>query len=101
MNQLRARRREGGGGGVLARAREGFPRKKRPVRPIFLFCEVKYAKLLEMSSFFPPYIILGVGKHHDLGNEKCQTVGDALRVVEDERRGGPDAAPARWHRRHS
>ena len=28
--------------------------------------------------FFPPHIILRVGKQQDLGNEFCQTVGDAL-----------------------
>jgi hypothetical protein len=31
-----------------------------------------------MNSFFSPHIILGVDKHHDLRNKKCQTVGDAL-----------------------
>jgi hypothetical protein len=39
MNQLRARRREGDDGGVLARAREGFTRKKRLVGPIFDFAK--------------------------------------------------------------
>jgi hypothetical protein len=43
----------------------------------FLNWEVNYAKHLEMSSFCPPHIILGVGKYYDLGNRKCQTVGDA------------------------
>jgi hypothetical protein len=28
--------------------------------------------------FFPPHIILGVGKQRNLGNKICQTVGDAL-----------------------
>jgi hypothetical protein len=78
MNQPRARRREGDGGGVLVRAREGFTRKKKARRTDFWFCQEKYAKLLEMSSFFLPHIILGVGKHHDLANKKYQTVGDAL-----------------------
>jgi hypothetical protein len=41
-------------------------REKRLVGPIFDFARVKYAKLLELSSFFLPHIILGVGKHHDL-----------------------------------
>jgi hypothetical protein len=45
---------------------------------------VKYAKLLEMDSFFLPHIILGASKHHDLRNKKCQTVGDALRRREGE-----------------
>jgi hypothetical protein len=36
---------------------------------------------LEMGFFSRSHIILGVGKHHDLGNEKYQTVGDALRVL--------------------
>jgi hypothetical protein len=31
-----------------------------------------------MRSFFPPHIILGVGKQRDLGNKICQTVRDAL-----------------------
>jgi hypothetical protein len=35
---------------------------------------------LEIRSFFPPHIILGVGKQRDLGNKICQTVGDALRT---------------------
>lgn len=38
----------------------------------------EYTKLLEMSSFFSFYIILGAGKYRDLGSVKCQTVGDAL-----------------------
>jgi hypothetical protein len=29
--------------------------------------------------FFSSHIILGVGKHHDLGKKEYQTVGDALR----------------------
>jgi hypothetical protein len=29
-----------------------------------------------MRSFFPPHIILGLGKQRDLGNKICQTVGD-------------------------
>jgi hypothetical protein len=29
--------------------------------------------------FFPPHIILGVGKQRDFGNKICQTVGDALK----------------------
>jgi hypothetical protein len=40
--------------------------------------ETKFAKLLEIQSFFPPRIILGVGKQQDLRNQICQTVGDAL-----------------------
>jgi hypothetical protein len=40
--------------------------------------ETKIFKLLEMRSFFPPHIILGVGKQRDLGNKICQTVGDSL-----------------------
>jgi hypothetical protein len=40
--------------------------------------ETKFAKLLEMRSFFPPHIILGVDKQRDLGNKICQIVGDAL-----------------------
>jgi hypothetical protein len=39
---------------------------------------VNYAELLEIDSFFSSHIILEVGKDYDLGNEKCQTVGDAL-----------------------
>jgi hypothetical protein len=42
--------------------------------------ETKFAKLLEMRSFFPPHIIFGVGKQRDLENKICQTVGDALRA---------------------
>jgi hypothetical protein len=30
-----------------------------------------------MRSFFPPHIILGVGKQQDLKNQICQTVEDA------------------------
>jgi hypothetical protein len=44
----------------------------------FGFLETKIAKLLEMRSFFPPHIILGVGKQRDLRNKFCQTVGNAL-----------------------
>jgi hypothetical protein len=43
-----------------------------------MFLETKFAKLLEMRSFFPPHIILGVDKQQDLGNKICQTVGEAL-----------------------
>jgi ribulose 1,5-bisphosphate carboxylase large subunit-like protein len=39
--------------------------------------KIKFAKLLEMRSFFPHHIILGVDKQRDLGNKICQTVGDA------------------------
>jgi hypothetical protein len=55
----------------------GPAKKNMLVGPTFLFWEVNFVKLLEMSFFFPPHIILGVGKQHDLGNEKYQTVGDA------------------------
>jgi hypothetical protein len=34
-----------------------------------------------MRSFFPPHIILGVGKQQDLGNKICQTVGDAQVIL--------------------
>jgi hypothetical protein len=44
----------------------------------FGFLKTKFAKLLEMRSFFPLHIILGVDKQRDLGNKICQTVGDAL-----------------------
>jgi hypothetical protein len=43
-----------------------------------MFLETKFAKLLEMNSFFPSHIILGVGKQRDLRNKICQTVRDAL-----------------------
>jgi hypothetical protein len=43
--------------------------------------ETKFAKLLEMRSFFPPHIILGVGKQRDLRNKIYQTVGDARAAV--------------------
>ena len=43
-----------------------------------MFSETKIAKLLEMRSLFPLYIILEVGKQQDLGNKFYQTVGDAL-----------------------
>jgi hypothetical protein len=49
---------------------------------------MKFAKLLEMRSFFSPHIILGVGKQQDLRNQICQTVGDALRHPRDEIDGG-------------
>jgi hypothetical protein len=35
-----------------------------------------------MRSFFPPHIILGVGKQRDLENKICQTVGDAQWTTE-------------------
>jgi hypothetical protein len=35
-----------------------------------------------MRSFFPPHIILGVSKHHDLGNQKCRNVGDVLTFLQ-------------------
>jgi hypothetical protein len=32
----------------------------------FLFCQVQNTKHLEMSSFFTPHIVLGIGKSQDL-----------------------------------
>jgi hypothetical protein len=48
-----------------------------------LIWEVNYAKQLEMNSFFPPYIILEVGKYYDLENRKYQTVENALRTPQN------------------
>jgi len=65
--------------------REGFGVEKRvstqkhACGTKLLIWEVNYTKLLEMVSFYPLYIILGVGKQRDLENEKYQTVGGALR----------------------
>jgi hypothetical protein len=62
-------------------AEEGFravpSKKNRLFGSNFLFWEVNYIKLLEMTPF-APHIIFGVGKQHDLGNKKCETIGDAF-----------------------
>jgi len=52
-----------------------------PLHFISGFLETKFAKLLEMRCFFPPHIILGVGKQQDLGNEFSQTVGDSNNIM--------------------
>ena len=60
---------EGGGGGGCMRDHEQFPaekkvtQKKTQVEPKFYFLEVKYYELLEMTFFFSPKTLLGVGKH--------------------------------------
>jgi hypothetical protein len=39
---------------------------------------MKFAKLLEMRSFFPPHIILGVDEQQDLKNQIYQIVGNEV-----------------------
>jgi hypothetical protein len=63
---------------VLSGALRSLNGALRSLREFFGFLEIKFAKLLEMRSFFPFHIILGVGKQRDLENKICQTVGDAL-----------------------
>jgi hypothetical protein len=82
-------RREGkerSGSGVLAWTSERFRAKpcsrgkKTGCGTKFWFWQVNYGKLLEMSSFFSPHIILKVAKQQDTRNKKCQNVGVALNI---------------------
>jgi hypothetical protein len=45
----------------------------------FWVFENKICQTVGDKIFFPPHIILGVGKQRDLGNKICQTIGDTLR----------------------
>jgi hypothetical protein len=59
---------------MLSEALCSFSGAFRLVSGFLGFLETNFAKLLEMRSFFPLYIILGVGKQQDLQNEFCQTL---------------------------
>jgi len=63
---------------MLSGALRPFSGALRFVNGFFWFLKIKFAKLLEMRSFFPSHTILGVGKQQDLRNEFCQTDRDAL-----------------------
>jgi hypothetical protein len=43
---------------------------------------VNYTKLLERDCFFTWHIFLQLGKTQDLPNENCQTLGDALKLLD-------------------
>jgi hypothetical protein len=53
--------------------------KKTSLWAQFLILRSQLCQTFGDVPFFPPHIILGIDKYHDLGNEKWQTVGDALR----------------------
>jgi hypothetical protein len=42
---------------------------------------LKYRKLLEMTSFFPPHTNLGVDKHHVLGNRNSWRCSKLVRDI--------------------
>ena len=48
---------------------------------LFLFCQVRNRKLLEIELVFTWQIVLRVGKSQDLSSRIWQTLGDALSII--------------------